>query len=99
MDASSLYTLSGLFFIGAALAFVLDRHVLAAVLLIMAGSGGFAVAWDRWSERTGEQVHLTALLSPTAPTADEATLFATHVPLLLIGLVLLALSVRPSEPP
>ena len=74
--------------------YVVGRPVLAATLLVIAGSGGSAVAWDRWSERTGEQVHLTALISPAAPTVGEVTTLAMHFPLLVVGLLLLALSVR-----
>ena len=94
VDVSSLYTLSGLLVIAAALSYVLDRPLAAATLLIIAGSGGTAVAWDRWSERTGDQVHLTALLSPTEPTMGEVTTLATHFPLLVLGLLLLVLAVR-----
>jgi hypothetical protein len=94
LDWSSLYTFSGLLFIGAALMYVLNRQVFAAVLLIVAGAGGTAVAWDRWSERTGEQVHLTAFLNPAAPSAGEVTMIITHLPLLIVGLVLLAVSFR-----
>ena len=94
LDWSSLYTFSGLLFIGGALMYALDRPIAAAILLIIAGSGGLAVAWDRWSERTGEQVHLTAFLSPAAPSAGEVTMLITHVPLLIVGLILLAVSFR-----
>lgn len=94
LDASSLFTLSGLLFIGAAAAYAAERPIVAAALLIMAGAGGSAVAWERWSARTGEQVHLTAFFSPVAPSAAELTMLATHVPMLIIGLALLAVSVR-----
>jgi hypothetical protein len=92
LDFSSLYTFSGLLLIGGALMYVLDRPIAAAILLIIAGSGGSAVAWDRWSARIGEQVHLTAFLSPAAPSAGEMTMIITHVPLLMVGLILLAVS-------
>ncbi len=94
LDWSSLYTFSGLLFVGGALLYSLGRPAAAATLLIIAGSGGSAVAWDRWSERTGEQVHLTAFLSPTAPSAGEITMIVTHLPLLIIGLVLLVIELR-----
>ena len=94
LDWSSLYTFSGLLFIGAALMYVLDRPVAAAILLIIAGSGGSAVAWDRWSARTGEQVHLTAFLNPASPSAGEITMIVTHVPLLVLGLALLLMEFR-----
>ena len=38
LDWSSLYTFSGLLFIGAALMYVLERQLFAAVLLIIAGA-------------------------------------------------------------
>ncbi|MEX0786532.1 MAG: hypothetical protein WD939_07845 [Dehalococcoidia bacterium] len=71
-----------------------DRPFVASALLIIAGTGGAAVAWDRWSARTGEQVHLTAFFSPVAPSAGELTMLVTHVPMLILGLVLLAVAVR-----
>ena len=94
LDWSSLYTFSGLLFIGGALMYALGRPAAAATLLIIAGSGGSAVAWDRWSDRTGEQVHLTAFLNPTSPSAGEITMIVTHVPLLVLGLALLLMEFR-----
>lgn len=94
VDVSGLYTFSGLLVIAATVAYVFNRPVWAAALLIVAGAGGSAVAWDRWSERTGEQVHLSAFINLTAPTAGEITTLAMHFPLLVAGLVLLAVSVR-----
>ena len=93
-DLSSLYTFSGLLVVGSALLYVLGRQISAATLLIIAGSGGSAVAWDRWSERTGEQVHLTAFLNPASPSAGEITMIVTHLPLLLLGLALLLMEFR-----
>lgn len=93
-DISGLYTLSGLLFVGGALMYVLEHRVLAATMLVVAGAGGCGGAWDRWSARTGEHVHLTAFFSPVAPSAGELTMLATHVPMLVTGLVLLALATR-----
>ena len=73
---------------------VVNRLPASLALTAPQGSGGSAVAWDRWSERTGEQVHLTAFLDPAAPTAGEVTMVVTHLPLLIVGLVLLAVSFR-----
>ena len=74
--------------------YALGRPAAAATLLIIAGSGGSAVAWDRWSERTGEQVHLTAFFNPTAPSAGEVTMLITHLPMLVLGLGLLVRELR-----
>lgn len=91
VDLASLYTISGALTVGAAVLHYLNRSLAGAVLLIMAGAGGSAVAWDRWSARTGEQVHLTAFLNITGPSPDEVAMLVTHVPLLALGLVALAL--------
>lgn len=94
MDISPLYTFSGILAIVAAISYVVNRLLLASVLLLSAGAGGMAVAWDRWSQRTGEQVHLTAFTNPVAPSLGEVVMFTTHFPMLLVGLVLLAFTVR-----
>ena len=96
-DLGSLYTLSGILVIAASLLFVLRRRAGAAVLLIVAVSGGSAIAWDRWSQRSGDQVHLTALLTPAAPTAGELVTLGTHLPLLVVGLILLGVFVGPTR--
>lgn len=94
VDISSLYTFSGILVILSAFFYVVRQPIASAVLLIIAGSGGSAVAWDRWSERSGEQVHLTAFVEPVLPTAGELTTLLTHFPLLVIGLVFLMVTLR-----
>jgi hypothetical protein len=88
-DADSTITVSGLL-IFAATVLVLTRRLFAgSVLMLIAGSGGMAIFWDRWSERAGHQARITAFLTAPTPTATEIELFVTHLPLLMLGIALL----------
>jgi hypothetical protein len=95
-DINSLTTFSGLLAFFATLGLLHRRFTPAAILLVIAGAGGTAIAWDRWSLRAGDDVHVTALISGRAPTASEAAMFITHLPLLAIGLGILILAHRRS---
>jgi len=92
-DINSLTSFSGLMVFFAVLAFLYRRHVVTAVLLIVAGAAGTGIVWDRWSERAGDQVHFGAFLDPTTPKSDEIAMISTHLPLLVLGLALLTYSV------
>jgi hypothetical protein len=84
-------TFSGLLTLLAMLALLAGRLTLASVLLIIDGSAGTGIFWDRWSRETGQHVEITALFSGVHPDRAEVGLLATHLPLLLIGIAMLAL--------
>ncbi len=94
---ASLTTVSGILGFVATLMLMMGRRAAAAVLFISAGSGGIGIFWDRWSRDSGEHARLTALFSGSAPTPDQFVLLATHVPLLVVGLIALALVVRDGQ--
>lgn len=84
----SLTTFSGLVVCLATMALLYRQFTLAALMLIMDGTGGTAIFWDRWSERAGHQVHLSALTSGVPPTHSEIAMLATHLPLVAVGLII-----------
>lgn len=90
-DVNSLTTFSGLVVCLATIVFFYRLFTVAAVMLIMDGAGGTAIFWDRWSERAGHQVHLSALSDAVPPTGSEAAMLVTHLPLAILGLTLLAI--------
>ncbi len=92
IDIGSLTTFSGLMAFAATLAVFSRRRLLAGTLLVMAGTAGIAIVWDRWSLRTGDHFDITALLSPSQLNAEDTQMLITHIPLLIIGVVLLALT-------
>ncbi len=85
----SLTTFSGLVVCFATIALLYRKFTLGAVMLIMDGTGGTAIFWDRWSQRGGNQVHLNALFSAVPPTRSELAMLVTHLPLAVLGLVVL----------
>jgi hypothetical protein len=88
-DADSVITVSGLL-VFAATVLVLTRRVFAgSMLMLIAGSGGLAIFWDRWSERAGHQARITALLTGPAPSDREIELLVTHLPIFILGVALL----------
>jgi hypothetical protein len=96
-NINSLTTFSGILAFAATMALLYRRGLLGSILLIIAGSGGLAIAWDRWSYESGHQVHFTALFSAKGPSSDEAAMILTHGPLLLIGLLILFFESRRSN--
>ncbi len=72
-------------------ALMLRRYYAAAVGFLALGAGALAIVWDSWSARAGHHMELTALVEPVALSSRETFLLATHLPLLLAGLALLAL--------
>lgn len=93
-DLHSLATFSGLMTFAGVLAFLSKRLIAAATLFIIVGSAGTAIFWDRWSERAGAQVDVNALWMAPVPSGAEMAMLLTHSPLLLAGLLILAMTVR-----
>jgi hypothetical protein len=93
-NLASITTFSGLLTFFGTLALLWGRPTVASVLYIIAGAGGAAIFWDRWSQRAGDQVHVMAFLSGPSPTGSETAMLVTHFPLLLIGLALLVFTLR-----
>lgn len=89
INLDSPTTLSGIFVFLSVLAYFGGRHLLASILLIITGSAGLGIVWDRWSERGGHQTQITAFFSPHSPNENEVALFGTHLPLLIVGLAVL----------
>ena len=90
----SLATVSGLLTFFGTAALLYKRFTPAALLFIIDGSAGTAIFWDRWSRETGHHVQVSALFSGVAPTAGEWALLATHLPLLVVGLMIYFWTVR-----
>jgi hypothetical protein len=86
----SLATLSGLLTFFGTAALLYKRFTPAAILFVIDGSAGTGIFWDRWSRETGHHVQVSALFSGVAPRTADLELLATHLPLLVIGLVILA---------
>ena len=86
---ASLTTFSGLVVCLATIALLYRHFTVGAVMLIMDGAGGTAIFWDRWSQRAGNQVHIDSLLSAVPPTGSEVAMLVTHLPLAVVGLVIL----------
>jgi hypothetical protein len=82
---ASLTTFSGLLVLFGVLAILWSRPLVAGVLFTIAGAGGTAIFWDRWSRLSGHDVHLTALSSAATPAPGDLTLLATHFPILVVG--------------
>jgi len=89
VSAGSVVTVSGAFVILATLLIANRRFFESSLLMTVAGSGGLAMFWDRWSLRAGDQAHFGALLSAPAPSPSELRLLITHAPLLALGIFLL----------
>jgi surfactin synthase thioesterase subunit len=66
------------------------QFTLGALLFVMDGTGGTAVVWDRWSQRAGDQLHVTAVGSPVHLTGPEVAMLVTHAPLAILGLTIIA---------
>jgi hypothetical protein len=86
----SLTTFSGLVVCGATMLLLYKQFTLGALLFIMDGTGGTAVVWDRWSQRAGDQLHVTAVGSPVHLTGPETAMLVTHAPLAVLGLAIMA---------
>ena len=86
----SFYTFSGLFLCGALVALANGWLTAAGVLLTVAGSAGVGIFWERWSLLAGDDVHVTALWTPVMPTRGQIELLGTHLPMLVIGVAILA---------
>lgn len=87
----SLTTFSGVVVCLATIVLLYRLFTIAAVMLIMDGAGGTAIFWDRWSERAGHQVHFSALMHAEPPTGAEVAMLVTHLPLAVLGLMILAI--------
>jgi hypothetical protein len=83
-------TFSGLLTLLAMLALLSRRLTPAALLLIIDGAAGTGIFWDRWSRATGHQVQLSALFSGALSRTSDLDLLVTHLPLLIIGLAIIA---------
>lgn len=90
LDFTSFYTLSAIFLAGALAAIMNARPTVAAVLLMVTGSGGLGIFWERWSRRAGDDVHVTAILHPVAPTAAQWGLLISHGLILAVGIAMIA---------
>lgn len=87
VDFGYFSTFSGILVFLAVFAAMHRRGTVSGLLLTVAGAGGVGVFWERWSRLTGDDVHVTALLHPVAPTFGEAALLVTHTALLAAGIV------------
>lgn len=87
--ATPLYTFSGLLVFVAVVALTNAWYTVAGLLLTIAGAGGLGVFWERWSRMAGDDVHISAFLSPAQPTTGQWQLLTTHAPMLAIGATLL----------
>jgi hypothetical protein len=96
-DINSLTTFSGVLSFLAVLALLWRRWGLSGTLFTIAGSAGVAIAWDRWSQRAGDQVHFGALFSGTPLKGSEIAMITSHGPLLIIGLALLTYTLTRSH--
>ena len=85
----SLTTFSGLVVAFSVIVIFYRWYMLGAVFLIMDGAGGTAIFWDRWSARAGNQVHIDAMFSGVPPTSSELAMLYTHLPLAVIGLIMI----------
>jgi hypothetical protein len=94
LNFTPFYTLSGIFVCAALVALMNARPLPAAMLLTIAGAGGLGVFWERWSQRTGDDVHVAALLHPVAPTAAQWALLTSHGALLLAGVAVVTWTAR-----
>ncbi len=90
LNADSLTTFSGLMVFFATLLLASRHFFPASVLMIADGAAGMGIFWDRWSERSGHQTQVAAIISPAPLSSHDLQLLATHLPLLLLGLVILA---------
>lgn len=90
----SFTTFSGIMAFLATVALLRGRYTIGATILIIAGAGGVAIFWDRWSREAGPHVQVQALLSPVMPTFEQFALLATHLPMLVAGLIILAITVH-----
>lgn len=70
---------------------LLGRRAVGSILYIVTGSAGVGIFWDRWSSRVGHQDQIDVLFSGEGPTTREVVMLSTHGPLLLVGLLILAL--------
>jgi hypothetical protein len=94
IDLGSFYTFSGLFVFGALVA-ILNRWLTAGgLLLTIAGAGGIGIFWERWSQLAGDNVHITAFLTPVAPTEAQFRLLITHLAMLVAGVILIVTVAR-----
>ncbi|MEX0800962.1 MAG: hypothetical protein WD379_07095 [Dehalococcoidia bacterium] len=84
-DIGSLTTFSGLMAFFGTLCLLSRQFTGAGLLLLISGAAGTGIFWDRWSERAGDQVHVTALFAGHPPSPDETAMLATHLPLLILG--------------
>ncbi len=94
IDLHSFYTFSGLFAFGAVLALLYRCFTAAGLLLTTAGAGGVGIFWERWSRLAGDNVHVTALVSPAWPTTAQWELLGTHLPLLVCGVIIISALAR-----
>ena len=70
------------------------RWTIASTLFLIAGSAGLGIFWDRWSRETGEHVQVWALFAGQAPSGEQMALLATHLPMLALGIAILAIQAR-----
>lgn len=82
-------TLSMVLLIASSIAYVYERHLLAALGFLAVGFGGSAVVWSRWSERAGYLNSFQAFFHPTGLAFDEAFMLVTHAPFVVVGLAVL----------
>ncbi|HYM15542.1 MAG TPA: hypothetical protein VEZ14_08275 [Dehalococcoidia bacterium] len=97
IDFNSFQTFSGLLAFSALLAFFYRRLTTAAILLTISGAGGVGIFWERWSKLTGHDARVTALVSGVRPTNAQLWLFATHFPLLVLGVASLVVLARKGD--
>lgn len=78
-SVESLTTFSGLFAFLGTLALLNKRWTIASTLLIIAGSAGIGIFWDRWSRDTGHHVQIQTLFTGSAPSPEQLALLATQI--------------------
>lgn len=70
-------------------ALLLRRYIAASIGFLSLGTGAIAIVWDGWSARAGHHMELTALLDPVALSSRDAFLLVTHLPFIVVGVLLM----------
>jgi hypothetical protein len=74
----------------AVVALASKRCLFASLGFAGLGFSALGIVWDQWSERTGHHMEIWAVLDPVPLTEREVFLLATHLPLLILGVILLS---------
>lgn len=90
----SLATLSGLMVFFGTFALLYSRLTAAAALFMIDGAAGVGVFWERWSRETPHHMKVMAIFDGVTPSNAEWALLSTHLPVLLLGLIILTAASR-----